>query len=83
MERGNFEKHHLKYKNENGQDSFAGLVCWQDCGIVYCGTNDTNTTDTDSCHCWSKGGIIELTWPRVISKYNQYMGCSGYAKPTL
>ena len=74
MERGDFKKHRLKYKDEDGKDCFAGLVCWRDRDIVYCLTNDTNTTNTDRCHRRSKNGIVEITRPMVISKYNKYMG---------
>ena len=74
MERGDFKRHHFKYKNELGQDCYAGLVCWRDRDIVYCLTNDTNTMSTDHCHRRSKDGIVQLTRPKVISKYNKYMG---------
>ena len=74
MERGDYKRHRLKYKDENGQNSYAGLVCWHDRDIVYCLTNDTNTQDTDHCHRRSKDGLIQLTRPKVISKYNRYMG---------
>lgn len=66
--------HRLKYKDEDGDDSFAGLVCWRDRDIVYCLTNDTNTRTTDSCYRRSKDGIIEIQRPMVISRYNKYMG---------
>ena len=74
MERGDFKRHRFKYKDELGRDCYAGLVCWRDRDIVYCLTNDTNTMGTDHCHRRSKNGILQLTRPKVISKYNKYMG---------
>ena len=74
MKRGDFKSHQLKFKDESGNFSFAGLVCWRDRDIVYCLTNDSDTNNSDHCHRRSKDGIIEIARPTVISKYNKFMG---------
>ena len=51
-----------------------GLVTWHDQNIVYCMTNDCDTSQYDDCTCHSKDGLINLRRPLCIAKYNKYMG---------
>ena len=74
MSRGDFKKHRLKFKTSDGEDQFAGLVCWRDRDIVYCLSNDTGNIESDTCHRRSKDGLIVIQRPLVISRYNKYMG---------
>jgi hypothetical protein len=77
MQRGDFEKHRLKYlkRGTSNRYGLAGLVAWKDHTIVYAISNDTNTRDTDGeCKRRSKDGIITLKRPKLIAKYNEFMG---------
>jgi len=74
MRRGEFIKHSFNYKTLKGERKRAGLVQWKDRAPVICLTNDTSTIPTDTCKRRSAAGLIELTRPSVIGKYNQFMG---------
>ena len=41
--------HHLYQYRSKGKMCRAGLVCWKDCDIVYCISNETGTVDGDKC----------------------------------
>ena len=73
MDRGDFKKHLLVYRVGNEAHE-AGLVCWKDQDVVYCITNETETTGADECKRRTKNGLITIQRPRVISQYNQHMG---------
>ena len=73
MDRGDFKKHLFVYRVGNEAHE-AGLVCWKDRDVVYCITNETETTGADECKCRTKNGLITIQRPRVISQYNQHMG---------
>ena len=73
MDRGDFKKHLFVYRVGNEAHE-AGLVCWKDRDVVYCITNETETTGADECKRRTKNGLITIQRPRVISQYNQHMG---------
>ena len=58
----------------NGKREKVGLICWKDRDMVYCILNEANTQEIDSCVQRSKFGLQTLNRPRMISKYNQFMG---------
>ena len=77
MKRGDYKYHCLHYQTSEAQDEYhnAGLVCWKDKNMVYCLSNDTGTKEEDDhCKQRSSEGIITLKRPKMISKYNEYMG---------
>ena len=73
MSRGDHTKHLYEYKEGDDVIQF-GLVLWKDRDVVYVLSSECNNTDTDSCKRRTKDGIITISRPKVISKYNQYMG---------
>ena len=73
MSRGDHTKHLYEYKKGDDVIQF-GLVLWKDRDIVYVLSSECNNNDTDSCKRRTKDGIIIISRPKVISKYNQYMG---------
>jgi hypothetical protein len=74
MERGDAKTSVFVYKDEYDKKYSAGLVAWRDRNIVYCMTNDCNTSQYDDCTRRSKDGLINLRRPLCIAKYNKYMG---------
>ena len=77
MNRGDYKYHRLHYqrRGEGKGYSDAGLVCWKDKNMVYCLSNEvaTNKND-DECRRRSHTGILTLKRPKMISKYNEFMG---------
>ena len=73
MDRGDFKQHMYSYML-NGKREKVGLICWKDRDMVYCILNEANTQEIDSCVQRSKFGLQTLNRPRMISKYNQFMG---------
>ena len=74
MERGKHVANVFLYKTASGKVGKAGLVCWKDKDMVYCISNKTTTKGSDKCKRRSQGGLLEINRPKMITKYNQYMG---------
>lgn len=74
MKRGDAIKGKCIFKKQDGSEVEAGLVCWRDRQIVYCLSNDTNNFEMDMCKRRGEGGLLDLTRPISIARYNQYMG---------
>ena len=74
MPRGDTINHLFHYTTKSGERKEAGLVAWKDRKMVYCVTNDSSIGATDECRRRSGGGIINIKRPKVISKYNEFMG---------
>lgn len=74
MERGDFRRHVYCYKNAEDKLVKYGLVCWKDRDIVYCLTNEADTSASGVCYRRSQGGRIAIERPKVIEEYNRYMG---------
>jgi hypothetical protein len=74
MTRGDHKRHRFTYQMADGTVKQYGFVCWKDRDIVYGLTNECNTLDVGSCYRRSITGIIQLERPRMIEKYNRYMG---------
>jgi Transposase IS4 len=74
MDRGKFKQHIYHYRNGEGEKITYGLVCWKDRDVVYCLTNNTNTTNIGSCYQCTSEGVKCIERPKVIGMYNTYMG---------
>jgi len=74
MKRGEHISHTLNYKRKDNQKRSAGLVAWKDKDIVYALSSESGTIDTDTCRRRTKDGVVTLSRPMMISRYNQYMG---------
>ena len=74
MKWGDFKSHEYQYK-EGDETRRMGLVCWKDRDIVYCLTNETNTTEASKCKRRTKDGLITIARPKVVGEYNRFMGC--------
>ena len=46
MNRGDVRQHLYQYQSR-GKTYKAGLVCWKDCDIVYCISNETDSVSQD------------------------------------
>ena len=49
-------------------------MCQCDHSIVYCLTNDSSTVDSEKMPLAIKRKSLEINRPRVITRYNTYMG---------
>jgi hypothetical protein len=74
MARGDFKKHVFEYKDNTGNTKKYGLVCWKDRDIVYCLTNEWPTDEVGVCYRRSASGVICIERPKVVEKYNEFMG---------
>jgi DNA polymerase III epsilon subunit-like protein len=74
MERGVHHQHLYTYETENGEIKHCGLVVWKDKEPVYCLTNDYNTHEIGTCTRRSDHGLLEMARPKVIERYNTFMG---------
>jgi Transposase IS4 len=74
MERGSHHQHLYTYETENGEIKHCGLVVWKDKEPVYCLTNDYNTHKIGTCTQRSDHGLLEMPRPKVIARYNTFMG---------
>ena len=74
MERGSHTANMLRYVTKSKRIGKAGIVCWKDKKMVYCLSNETTTSGSDQCKRRTKGGIIEIDRPKMITSYNKYMG---------
>ena len=70
MQRGGFKLHLYTYK----EGERVEIVCWKDCNIVYCMSNESGTVEHDTCQQRSREGLLTLKRPKLISEYNRYMG---------
>ena len=74
MNRGDHTFHKYTYVDSDDKVHEYGLTVWKDSKMVYLLSNTWNNNDVTTCKRRSTDGLITVTRPVVVEKYNTYMG---------
>ncbi len=74
MNRGDYTYHKYTYIDSENKVHDYGLTVWKDSKMVYLLSNTWNNNEATTCKRRSSNGLLTITRPVVVEKYNTYMG---------